>query len=732
MVITDKNDRCPCGSTKKYKHCCQRKEQRQEKKPTHGVEMVPTWLQLAMQSLRQERLQQAKALYQQVLQVNPQQTDALQWLGVINHKQGNSAYALELIDEAIALSPCNAFYYSTLGNVQKDIGEYESAVESYCKALAIKPDFAEAHNNLGVVQSIQGKLKEAIESYQKALALIPGYAEALNNMGAAFEEQGHIEAALDAYQRASALAPNYERPYFNIGKALHEKTPEQALPYVQKAVELKSDFYEALLMLAKLLHVQGATDQAHAAYARCYAIKASPGIKILDALMLPPVMGTRNEVLSARAKFESNLAQLAAEAITFDDPMKEYCNTNFHLAYQGLSDKEVQVNVARFYAKACPGLLFVAPHCDRPPAPGSKRRIGFLSRFITRHSVALCFSRIVGALAAIDGFDVALISTMNPNEALIQDTYPNFQGEYLQLSVDLKKARNDVAALELDVLVYLDIGMEPLSYFLAFARLARVQCAVGGHPVTTGIPTIDYFLSAELSEVEHAQDHYSEKLAALPFGAFYFDRPVLPVRAKSRLELGLPLSGSLYACPMTLHKLHPDFDEAMQRILQLDPTGHVVLFADKKFSNWQKQLERRFVLTISVDVRSRIVFIPWVSEPKDFMRIIMASAVILDPFYFGIGTTAIPVCAVGTPFVTKPSAFLRGRAGLFFCKLMDLMECVVEDTESYATKAVSIAMNPSERDRIKRMMLENNHVIFQNNRGIQDVTDFLTNVVSPN
>jgi protein O-GlcNAc transferase len=395
-----------------------------------------------------------------------------------------------------------------------------------------------------------------------------------------------------------------------------------------------------------------------------------------------------------------------------------------------VNDREVQEKIARLYAQACPSLLYVAPHCNQPPKRrlGQKRRVGFLSKFIARHSVALSFSRIVETLSAAGNFDVALISSVDRDNSTFDEAYPNFAGQYVRLSADLEKARHEIAALELDVLVYLDIGMEAFSYFLAFARLAHTQCVVGGHPVTTGIPTLDYYLSSDLIETANAQDHYSEKLVRLPFGVLYFERPNLPTTSKTRSELGLPQSGSIYACPMTLHKLHPDFDPAIERILQLDRTGHVVLFADKKYSSWQRQLERRFALTISAEVRSRLIFIPWVAEPLDFTRVAEMSDVVLDPFHFGIGTTAIPVCSVGTPFVTRPSEFMRGRVGLYFCKLMDLMECVADDTESYARKAVSIANNADERSRIKSKMLQNNHVLFKNDDAIRDVSDFLAKV----
>jgi predicted O-linked N-acetylglucosamine transferase (SPINDLY family) len=693
--------------------------------------MVPSWLQLGMQSLRQERLIQAKTLYEQVLQVIPRHADALQWLGVIQHKLGNSERAIELIHQAIAASPGSAFFYSTLGNVLKDIGKNAEAEASYNQALALNPNLVEAHNNLGILQTMQGKLSESIESFRKALALFPGYAEALNNMGIALNALDKTEAALDAFQRAIKVTPNYAEAHLNMGNALHKKIPDQALPYLRRGVALSPHSHMAFYYLARALHEHGELEEARANYAQCLALKPNPGVRIKSALMLPPIMGTDERVLSVRANFEENLAKLSSENVSFDDPLKELCDTNFFLAYHGLNDKDIQTKVARFYAQACPSLLFVARHCQGPRSPQRKKRIGFLSRYIVSHSVALSFSRIVAALSTTGGFDVTLISTIYAESHTLEEFYPNFQGQYVRIPVELEGARNCVGALELDILVYLDIGMESLSYFLAFARLAPVQCVVGGHPVTTGIPTLDYYLSSEMCEIENAQDHYSENLVRLPVGAFYFERPTVPAVGKTRFELGLPTDGCIYACPMTLFKLHPDFDVAMERILQLDPMGHVVLFSDKKFSAWQVQLERRFESTISADVRDRIVFVPWVSDPQEFMRVIAASDVVLDPFHFGIGTTAIPVCAVGTPFVTRPSEFLRGRVGLFFCKLMDLMDCALDDVETYAIKAVSIATNPSERARLKSKILANNQVLFQNEKGLQDLIDFLENVDVP-
>jgi predicted O-linked N-acetylglucosamine transferase (SPINDLY family) len=298
----------------------------------------------------------------------------------------------------------------------------------------------------------------------------------------------------------------------------------------------------------------------------------------------------------------------------------------------------------------------------------------------------------------------------------------------MRLADNLDSAREQVSSLELDVLVYLDIGMDPFSYFLAFARLARVQCVLGGHPVTTGIAAMDYFISSDLIEAADAQEQYSEKLVRLPIGLFYFERPVVPVTFKSRSELGMPSAGHSYVCPMMLHKLHPDFDAAIARILELDPSGHVILIADKKYNAWQSLLERRFEMTVPQDVRDRIIFLPWLTDWQDFASLCKVADVVLDSFHFGIGTTAITTCSVGTPFVTNPGELMRGRVGLFYAKLMDVMECVAKDAEEYAQKAVAIASNSVLREGIQTKILANNRILFENAQSIEAGVDFFRRV----
>jgi len=608
-------------------------------------------------------------------------------LGAALTEKGMSADALAPILKAVELSPDDSEVYSNLGNTLLSLGRPGDAEASYRLALEINPNSCTTHYNLGNILRALGRLDEAKTSYQQALEINPNFAEAHGNLGSIFHELERLDMAKACYQRALEIKPNVAEAHYNLGN-----------------------------ISKKLAHL----DDAKASFRKAHQLGFKSAYT-LEALMLPTIMGTRQEMLESRMEFERNLDKLIADNVTLDDLRSTIEETNFYLAFHGLNDRDLQIKVAKYYEQARPSLLYTAPHCTQPkPVTQEKIRIGFLSKFLYNHSVSLCFSKIIEILSLKGQYEVTLISSSPIDEKI----YSEFIGTRMRLPNELKLARQQLAELELDILVYLDIGMEPLSYFLAFSRLARTQCVLAGHPVTTGIANMDYFLSTSLMEPPDATEHYSEKLALLPSPLFYFAHPVLPATLKTHTELGLPEDRHIYMCPMRLQKLHPDFDEAISRILQLDANGIVVLFEDIVLPFGKEVLIKRFKQTIPTEIQERIVFLPWVKDSADFINTIAAADVILDPFHFGIGSTAIMIYATGTPLVTKQGAFLRGRVGAGFCKMLDLTECIAEDTESYAQKAVEIANDQVLRKKISTKILQNNSILFENLQPIEELIDF--------
>lgn len=115
--------------------------------------------------------------------------------------------------------------------------------------------------------------------------------------------------------------------------------------------------------------------------------------------------------------------------------------------------------------------------------------------------------------------------------------------------------------------------------FIFVCYKQHAQAVWWGHPDTTGIPTIDYFISSDI-EVANAQDYYSEKLIRLRGLGTYFERPAVPklwsnasFSTQLKINLGVPNNAHLYFCTQSLFKFHVAFDEVFRGILKKDRNG---------------------------------------------------------------------------------------------------------------------------------------------------------------
>jgi len=136
------------------------------------------------------QLAQAQALYKDVLKTQPRHPDALYLLGVIAGQARDHKSAANLIGQAIALNPGNAFFHYNHAVAFKELRQFDAAVESYNKAIAIKPDYAEAHSNRGIALKELNRIDAAIECYERAIAIRPDYAEAHWNKAVALLLRG--------------------------------------------------------------------------------------------------------------------------------------------------------------------------------------------------------------------------------------------------------------------------------------------------------------------------------------------------------------------------------------------------------------------------------------------------------------------------------------------------------------------------------------------------------------
>ena len=137
MSTPNRNDPCPCGSGKKYKQCCLKRDEVIASGKRSEAASIPKNLQAALEHHQAGRLPQAEAIYQQILQVKPDHPDALHFLGLIAHQLNKDAIAVDLIGKAISVNPSEPMYYTNLGTALEAQGKLEEAAACHNKALAL-------------------------------------------------------------------------------------------------------------------------------------------------------------------------------------------------------------------------------------------------------------------------------------------------------------------------------------------------------------------------------------------------------------------------------------------------------------------------------------------------------------------------------------------------------------------------------------------------------------------
>jgi predicted O-linked N-acetylglucosamine transferase (SPINDLY family) len=396
--------------------------------------------------------------------------------------------------------------------------------------------------------------------------------------------------------------------------------------------------------------------------------------------------------------------------------------TLFYLAYQGLNDRDIQRDYARFFLPVHP------PVAAMPRSRGggsSKIRVGFISRFFRDHTIGRLMRGLIAQLSR-DIFEVTVLAIGHSEDAMARFIQEH-ACHYVRLPQNPLAAAPIVAGQELDLLFYTDVGMESTNYVLAHSRLAPVQCVTWGHPVTTGLPMIDYFLSTSALELDNADEHYTEQLVRLKHLSIYYYRPCLAAAAKTRQAFGLAADRHLYLCPQSLFKLHPEFDSYLQGILQADLQGQLILLNVQQGGS-QQLLETRFRRTMPRE-QERITFLPR-QTTEDFLQLLRVADVMLDPLHFGGGNTTYEALAVGTPVITLPGPFLRGRITYACYRQMELFDCVAENRDDYIQRAVRLGTEPEWRHEVRSRILARHEVLYENAEAVREVEQFLIEAVN--
>ena len=610
-------------------------------------------------------------------------------LGAANKGLGQRQAASEAFKKVTELKPKYAVGFNNLGVTLQDQGKLEEAIASYEKALSLKPDYAEAYNNMGNALRGQGKLEEAIASYEKALSLKPDYAEAYNNMGTALKVQGKLEEAIASYEKALSLKPDFAEAYNNMGNALKVRGKlEEAIASYKKAIALKPDYAEAYYNMGNVYKDQGKSDKAIFSVNEALRLEPQNAIYGLATLnfCLPIVVEGGNSP-NPLESFDRALREFVfwAKEASFQVRLTDKFGSSqpFYLAYYPENMKE---RLSQYADAVNMEVLSNQPGTQHKTK--EKIKVGVVTAHLRRHSVFDVLMKGILRNLNREHFSVHVYCTdaTKVEEQLVKELVLD---EYFCVFGDTQKLklRDKILSDDLDAIWYPEIGMDPLTSWLAVRRLAPVQFASWGHPITTGLGSMDYFLSGELIEGSDAESHYREKLVKLPStGCLTLFKKNPPKRSTWEQE-HFPKDKLTFLIPQSPFKFHPINDDLIIRIAQLFPDSKFLIPQSKKLpGSVEKILERMKNKFGSSDDTFDVQFItfPWMAN-DEFLSLMEASDIYLDLPSFSGYTTAWQGINCGIPIVTLEGEFMRQRLASGLLRKIGITENIAQSFEDYVS-----------------------------------------------
>jgi protein O-GlcNAc transferase len=433
-------------------------------------------------------------------------------------------------------------------------------------------------------------------------------------------------------------------------------------------------------------------------------------------------------LLAAREALAAKLAALLVrDDLRARDPLR-FPSTYFPLTYHGAPNPDINRSIAQIYARACPSLTWEAPQVATRQGPRKRIRVGIVSAFLHDHSVGkIC----AGIFEHIDRSRFELIAIRlqpRPNDPIAR-AIDGAADEVIDLTGhDLETARKAIAGLQPDVLFYQDIGMEPLSYFLAMARLAPVQMTWFGHPDTTGIANMDYYLSWENFEPVDCPSHYTEQLvlSRATGNIACYRRPAGTDQSLTRASFGFAAVDHLYCCAQQAYKLMPVMDRLFDEVVRRDPKAVIVLFEPMQV-HLREAVESR-LRKHHPDLLARLRYLPMQGYAA-YLRVLQLSDVVLDSAPFNGYNTTLDALAMGTPVVTLAGRLMRDRFGHGLYQAIGLTELVADNEADYVALAVRLAEDPAFRESCQSRITAGCGVLFEDISAVRGIEELIAKVV---
>jgi len=647
-------------------------------------------LQDAIYNVKINNLVNAKVLLLKILDIEPDNFDALNIIGVINGKENKHAEAINFFKKAQKIRPDNNLVNFNLGKALSETGNDLDAIEYYKIAIRLDKNHLGSWLNFGKSLHQLERYDEALSYYDQAIKLKPDYLEAHYNKANTLKTLKRYDEAIIHYSQAIKLKPDYFNAYLDRG-VLFEllKLYDEALFDFDQAIKLKPDSALPYNNKGNVLRYLKHYDQALFNYDK--AIKLEPDFAYLFGMILHMKMFMSNWQ-NFKVEVENLLLQI------YENKKSSYCFPVLALIDSPLihrKSSEIWIN------DRCPFNILLGPILKSKRR--EKIRIGYYSEDFREHPVAHLIIELF-ELHNKDQFELFGFYFGPPDSSKMHKRVLSAFNKFIDVRL---KSDKDVALMsrEIGIDIAVDLGgFTGLHRPGIFSyRAAPIQVNYLGYPGTMGAKYIDYII-ADLTLIPiESEQYYSEKIVYLPNTYQPNDRNRLVAeKVFTKDELDLPKDSFVFCCFNSSFKITPDTFDGWMRILKAVKNSVLWLLEDNPITklNLRKEAQVRGIDS------SRLIFAKRMF-PSEHLARHQAADLFLDTLPYNAHTTASDALWVGIPVLTCMGKSFASRVAASLLNAIELPELITTTQEQYEAKAIELATNPEKLKAIKYKLERN-------------------------
>ena len=387
-----------------------------------------------------------------------------------------------------------------------------------------------------------------------------------------------------------------------------------------------------------------------------------------------------------------------------------YINYFYFLCFNNNNNKLLKIALSKFHR-----MLFPKINIDyKLNFNNKKKRIGFISTNFKLHSVGRDRSGIIVNLDR-NLFDIVIFYFNKYDNDVYFNLLWNSNSKNIILGNEFDEWCKNIFNENLDVLVYCDIGIQEETYLLSHYRLSKKQITTWGHSETSGINTIDYFISSELYEIEKAKEHYSENLILhKSLCTYYYDKFYDLIHINKKEEFCELKNNFTITYLQYLHKISNEDLILIVNILREIDNIKIVFING---SNYKKDKED---LIFKLNNYKEKIIIYDHLRTSDFYELIKKSDLILDSYPHGGCNTSLEAFYYNKIIITKPSQFLRGRFTYGFYKKMDILEFICNTNYEIILKIKQIKNNENYKNKFENLIIKSKNLLFNDIESINE------------